>query len=190
LRVALDVLGTLARGPDIAIEPPTELSRLLLEYVQIGSDGSAHLAAAEGDTSGVLELIWSILAGHPTSQHPPPRLRDVVDEIPTDVDELLVNVLSPARTIATVAEFFEALEDACRGDVASTEDVSELIAEMRGAEPLAPASSLLKAILSVSTKPPAPRRSTTPEALVDSRRGATKPIAPNGRSSSDDRRKR
>jgi hypothetical protein len=135
LRIALDVLADLTERVDYAFEPPTELTRMLLDYVQVGESGVARLQPAEGDDSGVAELVWAVLTGAPPPSSPPPRLRDVIDDIPTDVDELFAGTLDALPYRATARGLLEGLEEASVDYVAARSEVQAFVAEALAAGP-------------------------------------------------------
>jgi hypothetical protein len=147
LRLALDVLELLA-GMDAVVLRAEGGDRYALGDVVIAPDGRGWIAA-DAAKRGAPELIWELIAGRALVDAPAP-LHDVVDDVPTDVSELVEQLLGDAdgRRAEEVAEAFER---AAEGHLASRDDIRELV----------PASA--PSVSRSPTPPPVSRRPTPPK---------------------------
>jgi hypothetical protein len=184
LRIALDVLGALAdRKFSLARRSSEGLS---LSSVSVATDGTAHVAIGPA-TDGAPELVWEVLAGCP-AEGELRSLREVVDEIPIDVSELVEKVLGADPELESASELLDALERASEGHVASREDVIE-IALARGSaigrevtpppvEPSKPAPIESPKAAEPAPTSPAPRVDPPQPARVEAPKAPAKPPAP------------
>ena len=157
LRIALDVLEALA-------EQRFSLARrsgdgLSISSVTVGADGMGCVAVGSA-TNGAPELVWEVLAGCP-AEGDLRALREIVDEIPIDVSELIEKVLSDDPELGSAGELLEALARASEGHVATRADVIELAHAPSATADVAPAASRAELakpapIESPKEAPPAP----------------------------------
>ena len=129
-RIALDLLDDIVSSGGSISERSTE-SRLRLDRVRVDASGRPRLEG-EGDGSGAQLLVWEIFAGRVATEPRPPRLRDVLDEIHTDVDELLGRAIDLE---CDAAELHDGLATALAGTTAPRGQVARAV----GAEAATPA---------------------------------------------------
>ncbi|HEY4119593.1 MAG TPA: DUF4388 domain-containing protein [Byssovorax sp.] len=124
LHVALDLLRAL--DVDEPLAPRTPASRCRFQRVRIGEDGRARLDG-EGDATGAGLLLWEVLATRAAADDADvaalPRVHDVVDAIPPDVDDLVAAILGGTSEIETVGELARALVEAAGGAIGVAADV-------------------------------------------------------------------
>jgi hypothetical protein len=125
LRMALDVLEQLAdTRADREISVRTAQG-LRFEAIDVGEDGTTRIQG-EGDGTGAFALVWEVLAGRKADGDELPPLREVVDEIPADVSEIMERGGDAATTLA---ELIEKLEDAGKGYIDTHDDVRGAVAQ-------------------------------------------------------------
>lgn len=125
LRMALDVLEQLAdTRADREISVRTAQG-LRFEAVDVGEDGTTRIQG-EGDGTGAFALVWEVLAGRKADGDELPPLREVVDEIPADVSEIMER---GGEAASTLAELIEKLEDAGKGYIDTHDDVRGAVAQ-------------------------------------------------------------
>src|SRR5687768_14072704 len=107
-RIALDLLGHAAAGEG-SVGERTPGSRMRIDRVRVSKSGVAR-CEGKGDPSGVQLLVWEVFAGRPATEASPPRLHDVLDDIHTDVDEIVGRAV--ALELTDIAELLDALASA------------------------------------------------------------------------------
>lgn len=121
LRVALDVLGSLARI-GVSELTPREAESPGIDRVVVDDDGRVALTDP-GDGTGIAFLVWEVLAGRPAEGRPG-RLHDVLDEIHPDVDAVVEEALRAIDPPGSVEQLAEDLAAAAQGRIATREKVT------------------------------------------------------------------
>jgi CheY-like chemotaxis protein len=111
LRVAMELLRSLADDSTAVSTPRTAGSRLFFDRVTLSS-GDAVCATGPGDLSGAALLVWEICAGRPLGAETPVRLHEIVDDMPADVDDVVMGALRAGAPPATAAELLDELSRA------------------------------------------------------------------------------
>ncbi len=125
LRIAIDVLADLASG-GVSFADRT-IAGLHVRSVIVAADGRAR-ASEWGDRSGAGVLLWEIVAGREAGG-PLSRLRDVVDEVRPDVDDLIARVVGPSSPEWTLDEVADELERAAGAGTATRAEVRSALEE-------------------------------------------------------------
>lgn len=121
LRIALDLVAQFQGAGHAPLEPRTDDSTLRLDRVVVDATG---VATVEGTGSGLLELVWEVLAGQPQESAVTPALADLVPGIPRDVEVQL----ALGEAADDVDDFAIALEEASRGHIDTHDDVRRALA--------------------------------------------------------------
>ncbi len=189
LRMALDVLEQLSHAGAPLRRSGAE--PLTLAHVEIVPGGRTRVASVDRH-DGVAEVVWEIVAGRASDGEFPP-LRYVLDEITTDVAEVLEKALDSGYE--SVAEIREALEQAADGRISSRMEVLRTLApeaKSSGApsspEPVAavPASAVAPAADPVPAAAPLPPDVITPLPPAPLTRARAVPAPTNARKSTLD----
>jgi serine/threonine-protein kinase len=122
--VALDVLEALAaRGLDAHLLR-TARSGVRPARLRIGPDGRSTIDEP-ADGTGAARFVWELYAGRAVGDDEQlPRLHDVIDEVPPDVDDLLERSVHAADAFVDAEELVDALRSATDGAAATHEDVA------------------------------------------------------------------
>ena len=127
LHVALDLL----RAPldvDEPLAPRFALEPMPFFAACASAKTGARASTARGDATGAGVLLWEVLATRAAADDADvaalPRVHDVVDAIPPDVDDLVAAILCGTSEIETVGELAQALVEAAGGAVGAAAGTS------------------------------------------------------------------
>ncbi len=187
LRVGIELLRSVAAGPaaEVLVHPRAASSRLRFERVTVSPSDTVG-ATGPGDASGAALLLWEILAGRPLDAGPPTRLHDIVDDMPADVDDLVMGAVRPGAPPLTATDLLDELARAAEPYAVARQGLWNLLprggpaSRAGGAGPAStkPPRSRRGAPASARVAPAAPAKAPTLPPAKAAKRASVRPAAP------------
>jgi two-component system OmpR family response regulator len=164
LRIALDVLEPIAASTVVApVGVRREGSRHEIANVVVGIRGKAKLVG-RGNRSGVQVLLWEILATRGAPNALPPPLSAVVDDVESDVAEVIDAAIAGREDLTDARALLKALVIASAGLVGTHRDVAKAVA-VAAASPVSAPPPSPPSLAKSTILPPPTSNSAVPQPL-------------------------